>query len=1023
MPLTKATWLRGLWRAKDKEQDMSEITAVRKTKIFISYSRKDKPFVRKLNDAIDSAGIDAWVDWEGIPLSSDWMSEINAAIEGGDAFVFVISPDSLKSEICRNELELGIKNNKKIIPVLYREPEKRQKMHPKLASTNWVYLRSRKDDFKGTIPQLVSAIQTDLGWVQQHTRLLERATEWDRKNRSNSYLLQGEDLEDGEKWMTGSTEHKSREVIPLQAEYISASRKNAVQRQRNLTIGIGLVLVVSILLGVFALFQWNSSIKNEKLAKDNAQAAAASEKIALTQQAIAVEKQEEAIKSENEAKAQRSAAQAGAYKEKPGQLDTSTLLALEALSRAPSSEAEDILRYNLSLMPIPLAQVKHGGRIWNIHSSQDGQYLISSSADKTACVWTLQGKRVFCAQHESDVTDALLSTDNSILITASLDGSVRLWDFQNGSPLEVFNYGTDVLDIDLSPNGRLIAAGRKDGFVSIINLDIRKNVYNYNFSRGPVGIVQFHPSGDWLAIGTKNGSVRLWKVMSGFLLGGPVHDSEIFNMAFSPDGKLVVSASEDSTARVARAETGRQTLVIQHPDWVEDVAFGPDSSWFVTVSDDKIVRVIDAESGQEKIRMQHGSFVQRVEVSPNGEWILSTGYDLTARLWDSQTGALMFEASIDGIGSALLFSQDGNEIIVGDRNGNITIWDISVLRARVGYIGFTEFVNKAKFDPAGQWMLVNTDDKNLWQIPASQLSSLHDGTLGTKVLSFDDLTAQLKVSPDSKWIVISENSEVSNSRAILYNLETKVLHSLPHSSDISGLAISPDGKFLATTNGGNTSVYIWEIESGQQVNELKFTDVAFTSAYSPKDPILAIGFADKTVLWNTVTNTEIAILKQVGDIRSITFNLEGAWLATTSSDGSIFVWDMNKKDYSQPVYRFLQNGRVTSLDFNSKKGWLASASADGFVYLWDLNTGEEVVRIPHGDLVSGINFSPDGSLLSTVSRKTVQIWGVDLLVPIAKESLAETACSRLVRNLTPSQWEFFFQDEEYRLLCPNLPQP
>ncbi len=1000
---------------------MSEISSTRKTKIFISYSRKDKVFVRKLNDAIDAVGIDAWVDWEGIPLSSDWMAEIKGAIEGGDAFVFVISPDSLKSDVCQKELELGIQTNKRIIPVLYREPEKRQKMHPRLSSTNWVYLRSRKDDFKATIPKLVEAIQTDLGWVQQHTRILERATEWEQKNRSRSYLLQGEDLEDGEKWMTASTEQKGREVIPLQAEYISASRKSAIQRQRNLTIGIGLVMVISIFLGIFALLQWDSAEKNADLARKSAEEAAASEKVALTQQALAEEKQALATKNENIAKAQRSAAQASTYRERPGQLDTSTLLALESLSRLPSDNAEDVLRYNLSIMPVPVAQLKHSGRIWNLHTSQDGQYLISSSADKTACVWTMQGEQVRCVQHEADVTDAVLSRDNSILATASLDGSLRLWDLENGSQLEVFNYGTDILDIDISPDGSLVAAGRKDGFVSLVNLDIRQNVYNYNFAKGPISIVQFHPDGDWLAVGTKTGYVRLWKTLTSLLQGGPVHNSEIFNLAFSPDGKMLVSVSEDSTARVARAETGRQTHVIQHPDWVEDVAFSPDNTWFVTVSDDKIVRVLDAESGQEKLRMTHGSFVQRVEVSPNGEWILSSGYDLTARLWDAHTGALMFEASIDGIGSALLFSQDGNQIIVGDRDGNITIWDISLLQARVGYIGFTEFVNKAKFDPAGQWMLVNTDDKILWQIPTNQLTTIRDGTLGTNVLTFDELTAQLKVSPDSKWIAISVNSEVSNSSAILYNLETKVLHTLPHSSDISGLAISADGKFLATTNEGNTNVYIWEIESGQQANLLEFEEVAFTSAYSPKDPILAIGFPDKTILWDTSSNTALATLNQFGNIRSLTFNLEGTWLATTSSDGSIYVWDMNKKDYTEPSFRFLQSGRVTSLDFNSKKGWLASASADGFIYLWDLNTGEEVVRIPHGDLVSGINFSPDGSLLSSVSRKSLQIWDVDLLVPISNEKLAEAACSRLVRNLTPSQWSFFFQEEEYRLLCPNLP--
>jgi len=1017
---------------------MSELNAARKTKIFISYSRKDKLFVRKLNAAIDAADIDAWVDWEGIPLSSDWMAEITAAIEGGDAFVFVISPDSLKSQICQNELELGIKSNKKIIPVLYREPEKRQKMHPKLASTNWVYMRSRKDDFKATIPQLVSAIQTDLGWVQQHTRILERSLEWERKNKNNSYLLQGEDLENGEKWMTESTQHSSREVVPLQAEYISTSRKNAIQRQRNLTIGIGLVMVLSVLLGIFALVQWKSAIASREEARKNAEAAAASEQVALTEKANAEKNAALALEKEIEAKAQRSAAQASTYKGRPGELDTSTLLALDALNRLetasaadPTSlertyeEAVDVLRFNLSIMPTPLKQLKHSGRIWNLHLSKDGQYFVSSSADHTACVWTLQGEQVFCTPaQDSDVIDALPSNDGNILITASLDGKVRLWDLKTGSPLETFDYKTEVLDIDLNSNGSLIAVGRKDGFVSIINLTIRQNVYNFNFSKGPVSVVVFHPGGEFLGVGTKTGGVRIWKVMTGVLIPGPVHNTEIFNLAFSPDGKLLASASEDSTAKVIRAESGRLTSVIQHPDWVEDVAFSPDSSWFVTVSDDKIVRVINSASGLEKIRMQHSSFVQRVEVSPNGEWIVSTGYDQTARIWDSQTGALMFEAALDGIGSALVFSQDGAKVIVGDQNGNITIWDTSLLRARVGYIGFTEFVNKAKFDPAGQWMLINTDDKNLWQIPADQLTTLHNGTLGTKVLSFDELTAQLKVSPNSKWVAISENSEVGNSQAILYNLETKVLHSLPHSSNISGLAISADSKFLATTNEGNNSLFVWDIESGQQVNVLQFEEgeIPFTSAYSAKDPILAIGFADKTVLWDTAANAKIVELGQVGNIKSITFNKEGTWLATTSSDGSIYLWDMNKKDYSQPTYQFLQDGRITSLDFNSQKGWLASASADGYVYLWDLNTGDEIARIPHGDLVSGINFSPDGNFLSTVSRKTVQIWDVNHLTTISKEILPETACSRLVRNLTPSQWIFFFQGEEYRLICPNLPQ-
>src|ERR1041385_8723068 len=84
-------------------------------RVFISYSRKDKPFVQKLNDALDHAGVQAWVDWEGIELASDWMKTISDAIQGNDAFLFIISPDSLKSRVCADELDLGLKLNKKLI--------------------------------------------------------------------------------------------------------------------------------------------------------------------------------------------------------------------------------------------------------------------------------------------------------------------------------------------------------------------------------------------------------------------------------------------------------------------------------------------------------------------------------------------------------------------------------------------------------------------------------------------------------------------------------------------------------------------------------------------------------------------------------------------------------------------------------------------------------------------------------------------------------------------------------------------
>jgi WD40 repeat protein len=999
----------------------------KKTKIFISYSRRDKAFVRKLRESLPADQFDVWVDWEGIPLSSDWMTEITHAIEGADSFLFVISPDSLKSEVCARELELGIQGNKKIIPILYREAEKKQPIHPKLASTNWVYMRPRKERFEKTMPQLVDSIQTDLGWVKQHTRLFQRALEWNQK-KNTIYLLQGSDLEDGERWLMESTMDAGREVTPLQAEFIRESRSNATRKQRNFTIGVGLVLAFSIMLGLFAVAQWFKAADNAELARQNAEQAVANQNVAFTQQALAEENEkiakrnEEVAKAnENLAKAQKSAAQANTYKDRPGNLDTSTLLALESLFRAPSNDAQDVLRYNLSKMPTPLAQVKQGDWIWSLHPSPDGQFVVSSSMDGSACVWQMNGEKSFCVQHEAEVTEALLTKDNRLLITASKDGKVSLWNGTDGSPLREFKYETEILEIALTPDETLLLAGRADGFIAVIDIAREKDVFPFNFYAGPISVIKFHPGGDLVGIATKTGNTRIWKLLTNQVVHGPKHEGEIFNFEFSPDGLSIISVGEDSSARIGRVETGRQSHYILHPDWVEDVDISPGGKWFVTVSDDKVVRVFDTDTGTELIRMTHGSFVQKVDISPDGNWIASTGYDQTARVWDAYSGALILEASLEGIGSAVEFSPDGKTLIVGDRSGNVTFWDVASLDARINYIIFPEYINKAKFDTAGNWVLINTDDRNLWQIDMSQITRINDGTLGRKVLSFDELTAQLKVSPDSKWIAISQNSEVGNSMAILYNLETRIKHTLPHSSDISGLTISGDGKFLATTNEGNSVVYQWDIESGTAVNEIKFDETAFTSAYSPRDPLMVIGLTDKAVLWNTQTNSQAAVLGQIGEITSVNFSHDGIWLATTSREGSIYVWDMTKADNSEPRYKFLQGGRITSTEFDPTSKWLATGSPDGFAYLWDLETGQENMRIPHADLVSGVNFSADGKILSTVSRKILQFWDMEKLVPITNETLVETACARLTKNLTSSEWEFFFAQDPYQHLCPKLP--
>ncbi|MEO8395669.1 MAG: toll/interleukin-1 receptor domain-containing protein, partial [Chloroflexota bacterium] len=106
--------------------------------VFISYSRKDSEFVHHLFDSLTAAQRSAWVDWEGIPITAEWWSEIARGIEAADSFLFVISPDSVLSPVCNREIEHAVQNNKRLIPIVRRDAMG-ETVNKALASHNWLF--------------------------------------------------------------------------------------------------------------------------------------------------------------------------------------------------------------------------------------------------------------------------------------------------------------------------------------------------------------------------------------------------------------------------------------------------------------------------------------------------------------------------------------------------------------------------------------------------------------------------------------------------------------------------------------------------------------------------------------------------------------------------------------------------------------------------------------------------------------------------------------------------------------------
>ena len=113
-------------------------------KLFVSYSRKDSVAARKLINSLKEMDQDVWVDWEDIPPAVDWMDQIFRGIEGSDAFIFLVSPDSAVSEVCNVEVGQAAKNNKRIIPVVVRDVDRRAiKVNPVIGELNWIFAREQ----------------------------------------------------------------------------------------------------------------------------------------------------------------------------------------------------------------------------------------------------------------------------------------------------------------------------------------------------------------------------------------------------------------------------------------------------------------------------------------------------------------------------------------------------------------------------------------------------------------------------------------------------------------------------------------------------------------------------------------------------------------------------------------------------------------------------------------------------------------------------------------------------------------
>ena len=289
--------------------------------IFISYSRKDIDFAGKIVQALADDGpedkLDTWIDWKSIPKGEDWEQEIYRGIEEADAFLFLISPDSVASEMCNKEIAHAVRNGKRILPIVIRDTDLKI-IHPEISKRNWIFCREGHDDFKKAIEETRKTIHTDYEWLKYHTELQVKALKWEQK-KDNSRLLRGKELREAEQQLAEVSSQEDPQPTKIQREYILAGQRNEERQRRQVTISLVAGLAIVAMLAIFAWVQRNTAVTeanakatalvNEKIARSTTVAEANAR---ATAQFDAINSQNTAVVESNV----RATAQAVFYKGK-----------------------------------------------------------------------------------------------------------------------------------------------------------------------------------------------------------------------------------------------------------------------------------------------------------------------------------------------------------------------------------------------------------------------------------------------------------------------------------------------------------------------------------------------------------------------------------------------------------------------------------------------------------------------------------------------------------------------------------
>ncbi len=281
------------------------------------------------------------------------------------------------------------------------------------------------------------------------------------------------------------------------------------------------------------------------------------------------------------------------------------------------------------------------------------------------------------------------------------------------------------------------------------------------------------------------------------------HTGFILSVAFSPDGKYVLTGSNDHTARLWDAATGKKVRVFKgHSDGVSSVAFSPDGKFVLTGSWDKTVRLWDFATGKETRRFKgHALVFSSVAFSPDGRLVVAASLEGALVIWDAATGkeTRKIACDMDRLYS-VAYSPDGKYLLTCGRDMTARLWDAATGREIRKFKGHTNEVYSVAFSPDGKFVLTGSLDNT---------ARLWDAATGEEIRKFNGHTSfvlSVAFSPDGKYVMTGSNDY----RAMIWSTASGSLISTleVHSECVFAVAFSPDGK-SAMTGSGDFTARMW----------------------------------------------------------------------------------------------------------------------------------------------------------------------------------------------------------------------